>query len=200
MVPTSSQTANKMSFTCPANFIDSFKIGDNINYNLTVLSALYTAYGNADSKTPLIKPIVIINTSIAEVLLYDFIEFRVRKANRTEKLFENILSELNSKKLDKFSHYITQAEKYDFFEMKDTNFYGAMHNLRERRNRIHIQNQPFKAPANEDEVFTEKVKMLSEKIVEKIVNTLHTRYPRRAEYHGFVRDFEFPWDRHFEAP
>ncbi len=189
-----------MSFIVKVNFIDVFKIGDNINYNLKVLKVLYNGYQTLPDGKRLVKPIVLINTSIAEALLYDFIENRIRKANRTERLFEEILAVLNSKKLDKFESYIAQAEKYDFFEMKDTGFYRAMHSLREKRNRIHIQNRPFKKPADEHEIFDEKSKILSEKVVEKILNTLTIKYPRRSEYHGFVNDFELPWDRHFDEP
>jgi len=54
-----------MSFIVKANFIDIFKIGDNINYNLKILKRLYDAYGKEEQdKNLLIKPIVIINTSI----------------------------------------------------------------------------------------------------------------------------------------
>lgn len=187
-----------MSFSVEATFIDNFKIGDNINYNLEILNVLYDGYDKLVNGERLIKPIVLINTSIAEALLYDFIENRIRKANSTETIFEEILDVLRIKKLDKFEHYITQAEKYDFFNMKDTGFYPAMHSLKEKRNRIHIQNKPWKKPADEFNVFDEKAKILSEKVVEKILNTL-TSYPRREEYHGYVKDFKLPWNRHFDA-
>jgi len=186
-----------MTFYIKANFIDIFKIGDNINYNLKILNELYKSYDKPLNSKNLIKPIVIINTSIAEALLFDFIENRIRKANRTEKMFEDILDTLKLKKMDRFEHYITQAEKYDFFDMKDTGFYNAMHALRKKRNRIHIQNYPFKEPANEREIFNEKAKILSEKVVEKIMNTLATKYPRREEYHKYVEDFCLPWNQHF---
>ena len=191
-----------MSFTVPANFIDVFKIGDNINYNLRILSFLYQHYGAATvlDRKYYIKPIVILNTSIAEALLYDFIENRIRRANPTELLFEDILAPLRLKKLDKFERYIAQAQKYDFFAAKDTNFYEAMHSLRKKRNRVHIQNSKHDEPHDELFVFKDTTKILSEKVLEKILNTLSVRYPRRLEYRGFVSDFELPWDRHFNAP
>lgn len=186
-----------MAFYIKANFIDVFKIGDNINYNLSVLKVLYEGYEKLPNSKKLIKPILIINTSIAEALLHDFINNRIVRANRTERIFEEILDTLRITKLDKFYHYITQAEKYDFFDMKDTGFYNAMHSLRKKRNRIHIQNIPWNKPDDEFEIFDEKSKILSEKVVEKILNTLVSKYPRREEYHGFVNDFELPWDKHF---
>jgi len=188
-----------MPFSVPANFIDIFKIGDNINYNLSVLKVLYAAYHNFPDGKKLIKPIIIINTSISEALLYDFIENRIRKANRTETLFSDILAVIQAKKLDKFEHYIEQARKYDFFDLKNTNFYEALHFLRKKRNRIHIQNDKREEPEDEEDVFDEKVLIVSEKILEKILDTMSLKYPRREEYHKYVRDFELPWDRHFKA-
>lgn len=186
-----------MAFTIDTNFIDSFKIGDNINYNLKILEVLYKNYKDSSEGNFLIKPIVILNTSITEAVLYDFIEYRIRRANFTEKLFEEIAKVLSTKHLDKFEHYITQAEKYDFFKMKDTNFYGAMHSLRKLRNRIHIQNSKHHEPRDEDKIFDEKAKILSEKVLEKTLITLSVEYPRREEYHKYVDDFKLPWNKHF---
>ncbi len=187
-----------MPFSVPANFIDIFKIGDNINYNLEILKTLYEGYRGSLGGEKLIKPIVIINTSISEAILYDFIENRIRRANRTEVLFSEILTSLRAKKLDRFEHYIAQAQKYDFFDLRDTNFYGAMHSLRKKRNRVHIQNSNRKIPFDEKAVFDERAKILSEKVLEKILDTMSSKYPRREEYRGYVKDFELPWDRHFK--
>ncbi|MEI6400134.1 MAG: hypothetical protein WCO58_01265 [bacterium] len=189
-----------MSFFKSANFIDIYKIGDNINYSLSILKVLYKAYNNSPEESRLlVKPIVIINISITEAILYDFIENRIRKANRTEKILEDILDTLLSKKLDKFEHYITQAEKYDLFDAKDTNFYEAMHSLRRKRNRIHIQGHDWKIKeeVNEYAVFNEKTKITSEKVLEKTINTMISKYPRREEYASYVKDFELPWEKHF---
>ena len=186
-----------MSFYVQANFIDVFKIGDNINYNLQILKVLYNGYEILNDGEKLIKPIIVINTSIAEALLHDFLVNRIKKANKTEIFFSEILDVFKNKKLDKFEHYITQSEKYDFFDLKDTNFYNAMHSLRKKRNRIHIQNYKWEKPYDEIEIFDKKSKILSEKVLEKILNTMVSKYPRRKEYHGFVKDFELPWGRHF---
>jgi len=188
-----------MSFLVKVNFLNTFKIGDNINFNLKILKILYECYEKLPEGRKLIKPIVIINTSIAEAILYDFIVNRIKRPNRTEILFFEIYSALQNKNLHKFEHYITQAEKYDFFELKDTNFYDAMRSLSNKRNRIHIQNEGWEEPYNESEVFNEKLKILSEKVLEKILDTMALKYPRREEYHGYVEDFELPWNKHFKT-
>lgn len=188
-----------MPFTVPANFIDVFKIGDNINFNLSIQKSLYRHYSESAEGYILIKPIVIINTSISEALLYDLIENRIRRANKTEALYENILDALRTKKLDRFEHYIAQARKYDFFELKDTKFYEEMDSLRKIRNRIHIQNSKWEEPKDECDIFNEKTKILSEKVLEKILDTMVAKYPRRQEYHNYVKDFELPWEKHFKV-
>lgn len=186
-----------MAFYVKANFIDAFKIGDNINYNLEILKVLYEGYSNLSNGEKLIKPIVILNTAISEAILFDFVVNRLKRPFRTEILFTNISDILKDTDLKKFEHYITQAEKYDLFELKDTNFYNALRSLGKKRNRIHIQNDKWEEPHDEYIIFDEKLKILSEKVLEKILNTMMTKYPRRKEYHGFVNDFELPWDRHF---
>ncbi len=189
-----------MSFSVKVNFIDVFKIGDNINFNLEILKILYDQYDRLGEKgATIIKPIVILNTSIAEAILYDFIQNRIKHANRTEIIFSDLTNLFKSKRFDKFEHYITQAEKHDFFDMGDTNFYKVMRILLKKRNRIHIQNDKLEEPMNEQEVFDERSKILSEIVVEKIIDTMAIKYPRREEYHGFVADFELPWNRHFKV-
>ncbi|NCS99665.1 hypothetical protein GW765_01650 [Candidatus Parcubacteria bacterium] len=186
-----------MPFTVPADFIDSFKIGDNINYNLKILKELYDPNQSFRQEYYFRKLIIILNTSITEALLYDFVENRIIRANRTETLFEEILDKLNIKKLDKFEHYIAQAEKHNLFKMKDVSFYNAMHVLKKLRNRVHIQNAKRLKPADESEAFTDNMKLLSEKVLEKTVKILHRDFQRREEYRSYVKDFEFPWDEYF---
>lgn len=186
-----------MSFSVTANFIDQFKIGDNINYNLDILSALYDGYLNLPEGRILIKPIVLLNVSIAEAILFDFVVNRLKRPYRTEVISIDIYNNLKDTNLKKFEHYITQAEKYDLFDLKDTPFYGALRSLIKKRNRIHIQNDKYELPYEEDKVFDEKSKILSEKVLEKILVTMSVKYPRRDEYHKYVKDFELPWDKHF---
>jgi len=185
-----------MPFSITPSFIDIFKIGDNINFNLEVLKVLYEGYRKLPDGQKLTKPIVIINISIVEAILYDFIENRIKRANRTEILFSEILAAFQNKRFDKFEHYITQAQKYNLFDLKDTNLYEAMHILRKKRNRVHIQNSKWEDPRDERDIFDERSKILSERVLEKILDVMVSKYPRRAEYHGYVKDFELPWEKH----
>ncbi len=188
-----------MAFKVKANFIVVFKIGDNINFNLRILKTLYDGYKNLPDGSNLIKSIVILNTAITEAILYDFVVNRLKRPYSVDILFVDILNYLKDKDLKKFEHYITQAEKFDLFDMKDTNFYNAIRSLNKKRNRIHIQNEKWEDPHEESMVFDEKAKILSEKVLEKVLNTMTQKYPRNKDYHNYVSDFELPWDRHFAA-
>lgn len=188
-------------FIVPANFICIFKIGDNIVYNFKVLGVLYEQYALLSAspmkRDLLLKPIVLINVSIAEALLFDFL-MRI-KANVHEgvaNIGQNVIDAIRGKQFDKFEHYIAQAKKHDLFDASNTNFYAAMDSLREKRNRIHIQNDRNYSPANEVFAFTEKTKITSEKVLEKIIFTLSSKYPRDSRLHA-VEDFVLPWERHF---
>lgn len=188
-------------FTIPANFICKFKIGDNIIYNLRVLGVLYEQY-NALATDPikqrlLIKPIIIINVSIAEALLYDFLlRVKVNIYEGVLNLRQDVIDAIRGKKFDQFQHYIAQARKHDLFDASNTNFYAAMDSLRIKRNRIHIQNIYNYEPENEYKAFTEKDKITSEKVLEKILLTLSVKHLRPEHLHS-VNDFILPWDCHF---
>ena len=119
-----------MTFSVKANFIDAFKIGDNINYNLGILKTLYNAYNTLPDGKKLIKPIVLINTAIIEAILYDFVVNRLKRPYSSEIISLGIFRILKGKDLKKFEHYIRQAERFDLFDSKDTNFYNA--NRREK--------------------------------------------------------------------
>jgi hypothetical protein len=66
-------------------FILSFKLGDNINHNLSVLALLYYYYNqeDQDGKCLLCKPIIILLVSIIEAVLHDFHRSRFAQMQRT---------------------------------------------------------------------------------------------------------------------
>jgi hypothetical protein len=63
-----------MVVTIKSNFIGNFKVGDNICFNLKILKTLYDCRlaGNAEQRSHLRKPIIVLNVSIIEAVLYDF--------------------------------------------------------------------------------------------------------------------------------
>jgi hypothetical protein len=189
-----------MSFSVKADFFCMFKTGDNINYNLDILNYFYELYSkeNNTNKELLLKPIIIINISIIEAVLYDF--YKRMNANVNEgvsNINEDILNDVRSKHIDKFAKYIDSAKKHDLFDISHTNFYRKLHDLRSVRNRVHIQNEKFESPQNEALVFNEKAKELSEKCLEFVVKTMDKKYKRPSRLHGNVDTMNFPWNEKF---
>jgi len=185
-------------FTINANFIGRFKTGDNIVYNLKILSLLYRKFHEStdDQKKLLCKPIVILIASITEAVLHDF---HSRMSGHTSEGIQNIaitaLEYIRGKKIDRFEMYINSARKHDLFDA-DFDYYENLDFLRKLRNRIHIQDTKRILEENERDVFTKDRKKMAEEVIEKIVKIMSVKYPRPSEFADFVDDFVFPWEEH----
>lgn len=179
-----------------ANFISDFKIGDNIKYNLRILTRLNKVYEN-DPSALFIKPMILITGSIIEAILCDF-NSRI-KNNRLEgvhSLTQEIIDNVRGKQIDDFEKYIEQARKHDFFDVSQSNFYDSLHRLRKIRNRIHIQNKKHHKPFDEIEIFNNKTKISSEKLLEKTMLVMEQKH-FRPKIKNYVGKFELPWKSYF---
>ena len=181
------------------NLIWDFERGKNIKYNLAILDSLYSSYLYKGSI--LVKPIVIWNLSIIEVLLYDFITGRIKNASNEiiPNLDEMIQREISSKKISKLDILIKQAKKHDLFKLEE-NSCKKLITLGKIRNRIHIQNDKNHNPILEKEVFNEKIRILSEQALEKIISILEEEYPRVDIKFVDLNDhyFYLPWEKHYK--
>ncbi len=185
-------------FKVKANFIGSFKAGDNINHNLRVLALLYSYFeeGNDNDKRLLCKPIILIIVSITEAVLHDF-HGRIRAFTKegVGTLTKDVIDHIRGKHIDELGKYVASAQKHDFFDMKDTEFYNRLDDLRKLRNRIHIQNIKNAFEPDEYIAFNEKRKIIAEKVLEKTLKTMSEKHSRN--FAGYVEDFELPWEEHF---
>jgi hypothetical protein len=189
-------------FVISSNFIGNFKLGDNINHNLEILALLYRQYKVADKydKRLLCKPIILLIVSIIEAVLHD-LHFRIRKhtfegvRNVTETVADYVRQ---LRRVDELEKYIVSAKKHDFFDAADSKFYESMDELRRLRNRIHIQNTKNDFEPDEFKAFTESRKKQAERVCEKTLKTMATKFTRGAEY-GYVGDFNVPWTEHFPS-
>lgn len=183
-------------FEVKSHFIGNFKVGDNINHNIKILTLLYEYYDHEsdENKNLLRKPIIVIIVSIIEAIFSDLF-FRATKftnegiKNLDLKTLEDIRSK---KKLDELGVYISLLKKYEVFGAKHLKIYEKLDDLRKIRNRVHIQNAKDQFERDEDEVFTEERKILAEKCLEKVAKTLSSKHGRSKGRHHTV-DFEFPW-------
>lgn len=180
-----------------SSFIGNFKIGDNINYNLSILKRLYEYYESSsrDKKHYLHKPIIIIITSIIEAILYDFYhraKFHTREGVANIRI--EILTYIRSEKgLSKFGRYIATAKKHDLFAGMGSNFYDDLIELSKIRNRIHIQNDKNEFEPDDKSAFNSTRKRLAEQSLERVMRIMAERHPRGDKIRGHVADFHLPW-------
>jgi len=192
-----------MSFSVPATFFSDFRIYKNVKYNLNVLDELYAAYNQEDyyRKLFLLKPIIVIEVSIIEALLYDFL-LRVRRNIRegVDGLDEDIMTMIRTSdyNLSQFGALIAIAEKNDLFNERDSKFYSRLIELSHLRNRVHIQNIHKNEPLAEMEAFTDRRKISAERCLEKVAFTLSSKYPRPDHVRKYLlTNLSFPWEKHF---
>lgn len=180
-----------------SSFIGSFKLGDNINYNLKILGRLYEYYESSsrDKKHLLHKPIIVIISSIIEAILYDF--YNRAKLHTREGIANigiEILTHIRSEKgLSKFGRYIATAEKHDLFAGMGANFYNDLKELSKIRNRVHIQNDKKEFEADDQYAFNSTRKRLAERTLEGVMRIMAERHPRGKGIRGHVADFHLPW-------
>lgn len=178
----------------------NFKLGDNINHNLRVLSLLYDYQSKckADKKVLLCKPIIIILVSICEAVLYDLhMRLRTYTSEGVRNIAQNVIDYIRAKKIDEFGKYIASAQKHDFFDAEDSTFYEVLGSLRKLRNRIHIQNSKKHFELDEEEAFNHNRQIKAEKALEKVLKIMSAKYSRNEALTDYVADFELPWNEHF---
>jgi len=177
-----------MSHTISVNFFSDFKMGDNVLYNLSVLEALYQ-----NKNVVLVKPKIVIQVSLIEACLYDFI-YRIR--NQTiefqyleASIRENIRghSENSAYKLERM---IKRCSQQLIMPQNDA-FWDAFDELRILRNRTHIQNQHNKWPPDEKDGFTTENLNKAETSVDAFFRWMQGEYPRPGHIQTF--DLIFPW-------
>jgi hypothetical protein len=190
-----------MTFIIKSNFFGSFKTGDNVVYNLEILNHFYDLYNsdNAKTKMLLIKPIVIWLMSINEAVLHDFYHrIKYHTFEGVINVPKIVIEYIKNKEIDKLDKYIQHAKSNDFFDAKDTKFYSVLDSLRKIRNRIHIQNEKKSDPVDENKLFTERVKIASEKCTELVLKTMSRKYYRDESLHN-VEDLLLPWNEYFPS-
>jgi len=160
---------------CLNSFIWTFKIGDNVVYNLDVIFQLVDDHNALKAKS-YAKPISILCISVVEATLVDFLE-------RLDSATRHFPSKLNSKRMaikeqlareknDYQTLYEGKVYKYkrlknfgykeliDFYEKfnllgSKASVYETLQNLGRFRNRVHIRNYFGNFERNESRAFSE---------------------------------------------
>jgi hypothetical protein len=186
-----------------SRFIGKFKVGDNINYNLASLAALYEAYHGYNEAQPLKrialqKPMIFTVVSIIEALLYD-VHFRI--TNHTIEGVGNVddavMEIIRDKPVaDRLYEYIESARKHTLIGPNNDRLYERLHEMRELRNRIHIANHKGLKPDDEKFAFTSEKVREAEKLLEFVMRHFERHYLRDDGKH-YVANFKLPWDPHY---
>lgn len=184
-------------FSISSCFIADFKIGDNINSNLKTLRVLYEMCDEDTARRKhLRKPIIITLVSVAEAMLYDFIR-RVQSGERVPTLPKTILQALKGKDYSKLTNLVSGAKTHDLFQA-DAQLYEQIEELRQLRNRVHIQNERNHFERDELRAFSAARQIRAEEVLEYIAKFLAANHPRNASLHGYVGDLQCPWEERWD--
>lgn len=181
-------------FNIQSHFIGDFKTGDNIVDNFRILKVLYLALPTTDPfwRKCLNKPIIIIMGSIAEAVLHDwYMKINSYHNEGVVNIAKDKISRIRGKEIDKFGKYIDVASSEDIFCPSTPEFYEALHELRELRNRVHLHKHRKKRDWN---VFDDETRVRCEKVLERLLRRMVSSFPREM---NFVNTFEVPWEPHF---
>lgn len=186
-------------FTIQSNFINDFKTGDNINYNLRLLKLLYEHYAASGEpeRSLLRKPITVTLVSITEAMLHDFLQRVQLNTREGIDLDPDVIKDIRYKHLKKLDHFIACVKKHRLFGDDET-LYEQLDELRRLRNRVHIQSRDGRLEKNESQAFSVARKRRAENALEYVCRSLAMNFSRPVWAHGYVQDFEFPWEARYE--
>ncbi len=186
-------------FEVDSSFIGDFKTGDNIVFNLRVVSELREVQSGLPSEARKIvirKPMIVAIASIVEAILHDF-HMRISFFNRegVNNLGQSVIDYVKGKSIDKFATYIASAKKHKLFHQDDA-FYEDLNLLRMMRNRIHIHVVKRPLLADEVKVFTPERQVIAEKLLEYTMRVMSMKYARGKGF-DYVEPFLLPWEPYF---
>ena len=189
-----------------SHFVWSFKIGDNIVFNLRVLNKLYKNRDNDSLKYSALynKPISILIVSVIEAVMIDLIGRIDEARNDLPKIDEDVIRKIKSliqkykkkeKVKDDLSGEIVLGTRRKNYQMRDTieifkdfslleplddSIYSSLGAISRFRNRVHILNYFDNFETDESEVFTDKRVLMLEKILNDIILVMEEKYYRHG--------------------
>lgn len=185
------------AFTESSGFIGNFKLGDNVNHTLAVLSLLYETQRRVNDSPLLSKPIIFLIGSVCEAILFDLLEVRAKQftGEGISGIERDVRDAIRGSHIDTFSKYIACIRKHNLLEGDGP--YDSLEELRKLRNRIHIQNEKGDFQRDDGDAFTMARQRDAEKTLEKLIKTMADRFERPLHTQGHVEDFRLPWREHF---
>lgn len=184
-------------------FFWDFKRMDNTVYNLIILNELYKLRKLSFNKGLLIKPIITLNISIIECIVFDFMK-RIKEhtqekipglSEHTINLIKNRNSLWKKKPLN-LNHFLPLLREYNLLNIKieRTDVYDDLVQLNSIRNRIHIQNEFEFKPRDEKNLYTNDILDQTEFSLMMIITAMMKFYPRPWENTSDHETFPYPWE------
>lgn len=162
-------------------FIWSFKVADNIEFNLDTVMILYSAKLQ-DGRNIQVwnKLLIIIETSIIEAVLHDFIIRLTQSTDHFPPILSKTREEIKSSIVPRNYTFKTLLELIKEFKLlgSDEKIYDDLFTLGKLRNRVHIYNWYQNFEKNERIVYTEERLESSERLLNIIVDYMVVNYSR----------------------
>lgn len=181
--------------TLPCNFVGSFKVGDNIVYNCTILVEL--AAKNQEgifNKMIVLQAAAILEACMAEII------YRAKyfTAEGVPPIDQKIIADIQSKQLDKFNHVIDAFKKHKMLDGLGEDIYKDLHWLRALRNKFHIQDSPKSydknvvLPKDEVDLYSDESVAWSLRLLNEVIQLLGHEYARPGSKGRYVNDVIIP--------
>lgn len=187
--------------TYSSGFIGSFKLGDNIVYNISILRELYAIQKTGTRKQAELmrKPIIVLIGAISEAILYDLYVVKIAVFTRegVPSIPQDILDVIRTKTIDEFANYISNARSNSLLGTSPA-IYASLDELRKLRNRVHIQNAKGHFEPDESDAFNEKRQRDAEMTLEQLVCYM-AKHHQRSKSRRHVADLELPWDTRLQV-
>jgi hypothetical protein len=173
----------------PCDFVGSFKVGDNLGYNATLLCNLVELNdGGRFNKLIVLQVGAILEAALSEII------FRAQHYNRegVPNITEVDRKEIEGKKIDKFALIIDVMSKYKILDDIRVHIYDDLHKLRKYRNKIHIQESIRGVPPDEDVAFSNNICVWAIELNRCVIKHLSDNFARPNHIRGHVLPLKVP--------
>lgn len=172
-------------------FIGEFKVGDNLVRNAEALCHLSTS-----NKDGVFNKLMVIQSGCIVEAALDQIVYRAQNFNRegVPNISEEDRKKIEATQIDRLNNLLQAMKKYKVLDGMGEGIYAELDDMREYRNKVHIQSDlKIKgASRDEDRAFSDKVVSWSLDLCIRVLKHLNERYARPAELKKFAHTLSIP--------
>jgi hypothetical protein len=177
--------------TILCKFIGDFKVGDNLVFNADLLCKLVDSKECASfNKLIVLQAGAIIEASLAQII------YRAQNFNRegVPNIIEADRQEIEGKKVERFRAIIDVMRKYKILDQFGASIYEELDELREYRNKVHIQLDIGIKGVSRDEwtAFSNRIRDWALRLNVHLLRHLSERFPRPKNLEQFAHKMTVP--------